>query len=88
MKITTINTLFILGATLSFTSCGGLGGESIYDLDKAGEALEIQKEIIEKVGDLETYEINMTSQGELETSLDWVSAVSYTHLTLPTICSV
>lgn len=73
MKIKTINSLFILGATLTFASCGG---ENIHDLDKAGEALEIQKEIIEKVGDLVTYEINMTSQGELETSLDWVTVTS------------
>ncbi len=90
MKNKAINTLFISGITLSLASCGGLGGESIYDLDKPGEALEIQKEIIEKVGDLVTYEVNMTSQGELETSLDWVTVASENDETtvLETTCQL
>ena len=31
---------------------------------------------------------NISKEKDMEESLDYVDAVSYTHLTLPTICSV
>ncbi len=58
-------------------SCeGGIGVESIYDLDKAGEIEEIKKEIIETSGDVIAYEVIMDSQDELGTSIDEVTIVT------------
>lgn len=74
-KIKTM-TLLLAGTIFGLTSCDGLGGESIYDLDKAGEIDEVKKEIIEKVGDILVYKIDMTSQEELETYINDISVVT------------
>jgi len=72
------STVFIYaGILFGMVSCeGGIGGESIYDLDKAGEIQEIKKEIIAISGDVMAYEISMDSQGELETSIDRITIVT------------
>lgn len=87
MKTNTFTALLISGVLL-LTSCGGR--ENIHDLDKPGEAVAIQKKIIENVEDLETYEIRMSSQGELETSIDRIIVVSENNeaTVLKTSCQV
>ena len=64
------------GVLFGLTSCDGMGGESIYDLDKPGEIDEVKKEIIENVGDVLVYEVVMTSQEELETAINSVTIIT------------
>ncbi|MFT5819069.1 MAG: hypothetical protein ACI8ZM_000291 [Crocinitomix sp.] len=65
---------FSIGILLGLTACGNQ--ESIYDLDKPGEIAEVKKEIITTAGDVLAYEIRLTSQTELETSIDAVSIIT------------
>jgi hypothetical protein len=76
-------TILSAGVLFALTSCEG--AESIYDLDKAGEIEEVKKEIIEATGDILAYEITMTSQGELETSLDVIDIVTSENATEGTL---
>ena len=69
-------TFLSAGMLFGLTACDGLGGESIYDLDKPGEINEVKKEIIDKVGDILVYEVIMTSQEELETAIDEITLVT------------
>lgn len=72
-----------IGITLALTSCGN--AETIYDLDKAGEIEEIKKEIIATAGDIMTYELTLTSQGELETSLGNIEIITNADATEGTL---
>ncbi|NOQ71515.1 MAG: hypothetical protein GQ574_05915 [Crocinitomix sp.] len=63
-----------IGVLIALAACGNK--ESIYDLDKPGEIAEVKKEIIAAAGDVLAYEIRLTSQTELETSMDAISIVT------------
>lgn len=71
------STIAFLSASILFglNSCDSLV-ESIYDLDKPGEIEEVKKKIIEEVGDLLVYDVTITSQNELETSLNMINLVT------------
>lgn len=71
------------GVLLTIFSCGNK--ENIYDIDKPGEILEVQKRIIEEGGDLLAYEISINSQSELNTALDRINVVTNENATEGTL---
>lgn len=73
---TTAMIILSVGMLFGLMSCEGMGGESIYDLDKAGEIDAIKKEIIEIAGDISVFEISLVSKEELETSIDDITIIT------------